>query len=367
MGETKGENTPPSHATPFAHRLLGWYARHARPLPWRQTRDPYRIWLSEVILQQTRVAQGMPYYERFLAAFPDVTALARADEQAVLRLWQGLGYYSRARHLHATARHVANERGGQFPDHYGALRQLPGIGPYTAAAIASFAFGEPVAVVDGNVYRVLARHFGLADDIASPAGQRAFRELAQAVLPTQDSDTYNQAIMELGALQCAPARPKCLTCPVQATCVALATGQQATLPVKTKRTQVRQRYFHYLVLGDEAGHLWLRQRGAGDIWQGLFDFWLVEAPAPLTVEALLATPALSAFCQLDVRLVGQQGPFRHVLTHQRLEAYFYRFVVHSSAVEWLARHAPQQLVQLTPAEVAAVPKPVLITNYLAAE
>ncbi len=365
MGETNSENISSPPLPAFASRLLGWYARHARSLPWRQTRDPYRIWLSEVILQQTRVAQGLPYYERFLAAFPDVTALARADEQAVLRLWQGLGYYSRARHLHATARHVAHERQGQFPDHYAALRRLPGVGPYTAAAIASFAFGEHVAVVDGNVYRVLARHFGLTDDIASPAGQRVFRELAQAVLPAQQSDTYNQAIMELGALQCVPARPKCLTCPVQHSCVALATGQQAALPVKAKRTQVRQRYFHYLVVGDEAGHLWLRQRGAGDIWQGLFDFWLIEAPTPLTAEALLATPDLAAFGRLDVRLVAEQGPMQHVLTHQRLEAYFYRLVVGPSAAKWLARHAPQKLVQLTPAEVAAVPKPVLITNYLA--
>ncbi len=220
----------------FAPVLEAWYERHKRNLPWRHTRDPYAIWLSEVILQQTRVVQGLPYYERFLNAYPHVQAMADADERDILRLWQGLGYYSRARNMHQTARQIVSERAGKFPDTYQELLRLKGIGAYTAAAIASFAFGERVAVVDGNVYRVLARVFGISEDITTTGAKKTFATLAQTLIgAAQDPATYNQAIMEFGAIQCTPVAPDCLLCPVHAHCVAFQTGRQHLLPVKSKK------------------------------------------------------------------------------------------------------------------------------------
>ena len=230
--------------TTFAPRLIEWYRRHGRNLPWRHTRDPYRIWLSEVILQQTRVRQGMPYYHAFVEKFPTVNDLAAASEQEVLRLWQGLGYYSRARNLHETARIVAQKHNGVFPGNYAGLLTLKGVGPYTAAAIASFAFGEQVGVLDGNVYRVLARLLGIETDIATPKAKNEFTRAAAALVPADEPDTYNQAIMEFGAIQCTPVAPDCLLCPFQAECVAYNTGRQHELPVKSKKGSVKNRFFH---------------------------------------------------------------------------------------------------------------------------
>ncbi|RZK92973.1 MAG: A/G-specific adenine glycosylase, partial [Hymenobacter sp.] len=255
--------------------MLAWYPRHRRDLPWRHTRDPYAIWLSEVILQQTRVAQGLPYYLDFLSSYPTVEALAAAPEQEVLRHWQGLGYYSRARNMHHTAQQIVREFGGRFPATYAGLRQLKGVGPYTAAAIASFAFDEAVAVLDGNVFRVLARIFGLHADIAAPSSRKEFQALADLHLPPSHAADFNQAIMEFGALQCTPAKPDCLFCPLQSECWAFQHGQVALLPVKAKAKAARTRHFHYLVLR-HGGQLYLKERPGGDIWQGLYDFALVE-------------------------------------------------------------------------------------------
>jgi A/G-specific adenine glycosylase len=349
----------------FATALLGWYPRHRRDLPWRHTRNPYAIWLSEVILQQTRVAQGLPYYLDFLTSYPTVQDLAAAPEQEVLRHWQGLGYYSRARNMHHTAQQVVGEFGGQFPNTYAGLRQLKGVGPYTAAAIASFAFDEAVAVLDGNVFRVLARIFGLHSDIAAPSSRKEFQAVADAHLPPAHAAEFNQAIMEFGALQCTPAKPDCLFCPLQSQCWAFQHGQVALLPVKSKAKAARTRYFHYLVLS-HGEQLYLKERAAGDIWQGLYDFALVEtdtADLPAAevlrhVEALGGAP--------DTRRVAEDRPaptLKHVLSHQKIEARFHAVKLAVALPEATLRDTGLRAYSV--AEIEDLPKSVLISNYLA--
>jgi A/G-specific adenine glycosylase len=363
--KTASTTAPVPSPSFLAQGLLAWYPRHRRDLPWRHTRDPYAIWLSEVILQQTRVAQGLPYYLDFLTSYPTVHDLAAAPEQEVLRHWQGLGYYSRARNMHHTAQQVVREFGGQFPSTYAGLRQLKGVGPYTAAAIASFAFDEAVAVLDGNVFRVLARVFGLHSDIAAPSSRKEFQALADQHLPPAHAAEFNQAVMEFGALQCTPAKPDCLFCPLQSQCWAFQHGQVALLPVKSKAKAARTRYFHYLVLR-HGEQLYLKERLAGDIWQGLYDFALAEtdgADMPAT-EVLRHVAALGG--QLDASHVAEDRPapaLRHVLSHQKLEVRFH-------AVE-LAEALPDATLHDTglraysAAQIEDLPKPVLISNYLA--
>ncbi len=349
----------------LAAALLAWYPRHRRDLPWRTTRNPYAIWLSEVILQQTRVAQGLPYYLDFLTSYPTVHELAAAPEQEVLRHWQGLGYYSRARNMHHTAQQVVSEFGGQFPTTFAGLRQLKGVGPYTAAAIASFAFDEAVAVLDGNVFRVLARIFGLHSDIAAPSSRKEFQALADQHLPPAHAAEFNQAIMEFGALQCTPAKPDCLFCPLQSQCWAFQHGQVAVLPVKSKAKAARTRYFHYLVLryGEQ---LYLKERLAGDIWQGLYDFALAEtdsADLP-PAEVLRHVEALGG--RYDARRAAEDRPvpmLRHVLSHQKLEARFHAVPLAAPLPETALRDTG--LRAYSAAEIEELPKPVLISNYLA--
>ena len=257
----------------FADSILNWYAKNKRDLPWRHTNNPYFIWLSEVILQQTRVKQGLPYYEKFVETYPTVQELAEADEQNVLRLWQGLGYYSRARNLHAAAKFVHQELAGKFPENYQDLLKMKGVGQYTASAIASFAYNEKVAVVDGNVFRVLARVFGVDTDIASHRGAKEFGALASFLLPNNQTDEYNQGIMEFGALQCTPQKPNCMYCPMQSGCVAFQEGKQKELPVKIKKIKIKNRYFHYLIFEyqkDGATYLALKKRVGKDIWKVCF-------------------------------------------------------------------------------------------------
>lgn len=309
----------------IADVLCEWYARCGRDLPWRLTRDPYRIWLSEVILQQTRVAQGRAYYERFTERFPDVESLAAASEDEVLKLWQGLGYYSRARNLHAAARQIAEEFGGRFPATFDQVRSLRGVGDYTAAAVCSAAYDLPCAVVDGNVYRVLARLFDLDLPIDTGAGRRAFAELAREQLDVRRPGLYNQAIMDFGALQCTPRQPRCADCPLGGRCLALAAGTVAERPVKQGRTAVRDRWLHYLHLV-AGGRTLLHRRGAGDIWQGLWEFPLVETPAAADLASLAATePFRKLLGDASWRLVQRTVMPVHQLSHQRLRAVFYRF------------------------------------------
>ncbi|MBK7408672.1 MAG: A/G-specific adenine glycosylase [Saprospirales bacterium] len=291
-----------------------------------RVRDPYLIWLSEIILQQTRVEQGLPYFERFRARFPTVESLAAAPDDEVFKLWEGLGYYSRARNLLETARYIAGERGGKFPETYEGIKAMKGIGPYTAAAIASFAFDLPHAVVDGNVYRVLARVFGLVTPVDSTDGKRLFSEWAQKLLDIAAPGVYNQAIMDFGAIQCKPASPACGQCPMQSFCRANQTGKVDELPVKARRLAKRVRYFHYLVLRYE-GKLLLRKRTAKDIWQHLYDFPLVESEQKeMDLAQLQASPAWKT-------LVGKNSPmlfhcsqsFQQTLSHQHIIARFWEF------------------------------------------
>ena len=337
--------------------LLDWYAREGRDLPWRRTRDPYRIWLSEVILQQTRVAQGMEYYLRFTERFPDVASLAAAPEDEVLKLWQGLGYYSRARNLHAAARQVVERFGGRFPVALDEVRSLRGVGDYTAAAICSAAYDAPCAVVDGNVYRVLARLFDLDAPIDSTAGKRAFAELAQSQLDTAHPGRYNQAIMDFGALQCTPSSPRCETCPLSGQCLALAAGTIAARPVKQGKTKVRDRWFNYLHLSS-GDHTLLRRREGRDIWQGLYEFPLIETDGPVELPELVRLPQFAELLgDAPWHLVRSIPLPKHQLSHQTLHA-----VVHRIETPSLTPAAAAMAVPTAALGDYAVPR--LIDRYL---
>ena len=292
----------------FAVTLLQWFKNNGRSLPWRETKDAYAIWLSEVILQQTRIVQGMSYWERFMAKWPTVNDLAAATENEVLKAWQGLGYYSRARNLHTAARQVM-ELGG-FPQTFKELKTLKGVGDYTAAAIASIAFGEPVAVVDGNVYRVLSRYYGIETPIDSTEGKKEFQALAQSLLPVNEPADYNETIMDFGATQCTPNSPHCSACPLCETCVAFREQRINELPVKSKKVKQRERHFTYLYIEYE-GKIAIHQRGAGDIWQGLWEF---------PQEEYLTSSEDSAW-KTEAQLL-QKG-VKHILTHQILLADIY--------------------------------------------
>lgn len=260
----------------FSNLLIQWYLQNKRDLPWRNTTDPYPIWLSEIMLQQTRVAQGMPYFLSFTTAFPTVFDLAKANEEQVLKLWQGLGYYSRARNLHKTAQYIAQELSGIFPSNYNDLLKLKGVGEYTAAAIASFSYNEAVPVVDGNVFRVLSRYFDLDTDIAQASAKKEFASLAFELMPKNNPATFNQAIMEFGALQCVPKSPNCGICVFNKSCAALQKNKVDQLPVKSKKLKVRKRYFNYLVVADEMGNTIIQKRTDKGIWHNLYQYPLIE-------------------------------------------------------------------------------------------
>ncbi len=296
---------------------MQWEGGRLRPTPWKGEKNPYLVWLSEVILQQTRVAQGMPYFERFAARFPTVQELAAAPEDEVMKLWEGLGYYSRARSLHAAAKYISGPLQGVFPDSYNTLLALPGVGPYTAAAIASFAFGLPYAVVDGNVLRVLARFFGVDLPVDETAGKQALTILADAALDRLRPAEYNQAIMDFGATVCTPALPKCPSCPLRGQCSALLEGRVAELPVKAKRTEKTARYFTYLVVND-GDFVWIRKRTERDIWQGLYEFPLVETNELPEGDAPLERSVLTG----AFRLLQISKPYRQTLTHRYVIAFF---------------------------------------------
>lgn len=346
----------------FADQIIAWYRANKRELPWRGTCDPYPIWLSEIILQQTRVKQGLPYYERFLEAYPDVFALARASESEVLRLWQGLGYYSRARNLHACAREIVDQYGGRFPEDYAGLVKLRGVGTYTAAAIASFAYNETVPVVDGNVFRVLSRVFGVKEDILSTGGQKTFRKLAEKLVPDGKAGEYNQAIMEFGALQCTPQNPACLLCPVSSMCYAYQHNEQKNLPVKIKKVKVKKRYFSYIVLrrGQE---IFMKLRSRKDIWQGLYDFYLLETQHPLeNVDQLQEDTWLRKVLESGPN-VEMSDTYRHQLTHQQLIVRFFVIDVRDGLLAD-SLFEGSQLQAYSVEEAKNLPKPILIDNYL---
>ncbi len=347
----------------FSSKIVEWYGEHHRQLPWRKTRDPYKIWLSEIILQQTRVAQGLPYYLKFIHRYPTVTSLAAAPEREILRLWQGLGYYSRARNLRKCAKEVVNVHRAKFPGNFTQLKTLAGIGDYTAAAIASFAFGEQVAVVDGNVFRVLARVFGIMDDISSPKGKKRFAELANRLIPSENPGMHNQAIMEFGATHCLPRNPKCGTCPFTRVCVASQQDLQQVLPVKAKSRKPKPRYFYYLV-ARQGQKILMKERGPGDIWTGLYDFPLIE-----TKGWVAANQIHRLLKENNIVRTGSNEKLKvttlhkHILTHQIIHARFIELILKDKS------SLPSSTLFTRSAffsarQIARLPKPVLISRYL---
>lgn len=341
---------------PIAGKLIEWYGVNRRDLPWRKTQDPYRIWLSEIILQQTRVEQGLPYYHRFEEDFPDVSALALADEQKVLKAWQGLGYYSRARNLHKTAKIIHEKFNGVFPNDYDSIRELPGIGDYTSAAIASFAFQLPHAVVDGNVYRFLSRIFGIDAPIDSTAGKRLFQKTASELIEGAPPDRFNQALMEFGALHCTPARPNCGNCVFSESCIALKTGTVSSLPVKSKKQKVRDRYFNYLVVR-KSDEFFIKRRGDKDIWKNLWEFPLIESDEKKNEEWVLKEAAALFDTKAAVYRPAVDNRV-HQLSHQRLHATFHEFLIDTKTV------LPPDWEKVDQDSVSGFPVPRLIDLFL---
>ena len=336
----------------FSNSIISWYRENPRNLPWRETQDPYKIWLSEIILQQTRVAQGLPYYEAFSKAYPTVQALAEAPEEEVLRLWQGLGYYSRARNLHGCAKYIWSELGGVFPNRYATLIQLKGVGNYTAAAIASFAFGEVQAVVDGNVFRVLARYFGIATDIASGKGKKEFEALANQLIPDNSPGEFNQAMMDFGSRCCVPKNPSCAECPLSSSCFAFQKGLISSLPVKINKTKVKERVLNYLVIRCAGQVVW-NKRAAGDIWTGLYDFPLLEQESFPWQD------------NLGREAVLFPKKYRHLLSHQRILGSFWEIELSPNKRAELAKWCQKEGFDLVEHEqIDALPKPKLIVRYL---
>ncbi|MBC8053108.1 MAG: A/G-specific adenine glycosylase [Sphingobacteriaceae bacterium] len=304
----------------FIDEVIAWYKVNKRDLPWRKTTDPYIIWLSEIILQQTRVDQGLPYFNRFSEKYPRVADFAAATEDEILNMWQGLGYYSRGRNMHRTAQLVMEEHAGYFPKKYAELIKLKGVGEYTAAAISSFSANEAKAVVDGNVFRVLARYFGIEEPINSSGAKKLFTELANEVIDRSDPATSNQALMEFGSLQCRPKNPLCETCPLRLHCQAFQKNMVSILPVKLKKSTVRLRYFNYIVLQRE-GRILLNKRGPNDIWQNLYEFPLIETHDFSPAQSIVNSENFkNSFGNAHIRNVF--GPVKHILSHQKIHAQF---------------------------------------------
>lgn len=344
----------------FSGIILDWYHQNKRSLPWRKSLNPYKIWLSEIILQQTRVAQGAPYYLRFVEQFPTVHHMANASEEEVLKLWQGLGYYSRARNLHATAKIVVNQYNGEFPDTYNELLKLKGVGDYTASAISSICFNEPQAVVDGNVYRVLSRYFGIDIPINIAEGIKYFKSLAEKVMDVNDIRDYNQGVMEFGAIQCSPKKPLCLHCPLNESCVALQKGIVGQLPVKLKKTKVRNRFFNYIIpiYIDTDGNRFtnLQQRKGKGIWQNLWEFPLIESNSMLEIEDVD-----NRYKQLfegngEIELIEfNEVAIIHKLSHQHLHTKF-----------WILNTNTEIPNQISFEKIKDFPVPVLIADFIKA-
>ena len=340
--------------------LINWYNENRRDLPWRHSPTPYQVWLSEVILQQTRVSQGMDYYLRFIERWPTVTDLAKATEEEVLKMWQGLGYYSRARNLHQCAQQVMNEYGGQFPADYEQLRKLKGVGDYTAAAIASIAFNLLHAVVDGNVYRVLARLYDLDTPINTNKGQKLFAQLADDLLNREQPGLHNQAVMEFGALHCTPKNPNCLLCPLQAQCLAFAHQTVMQRPVKLPKVKVTTRYFNYLVIKAK-DCLYLHKRSNNDIWKNLYDFPCIESEKPLSVEEVIDTEQFrDLFGGASFSIVKTSPIYTHKLTHRTIYAQFIEIKLEKN----LLQIETKDLFLARETELGSFPIPRLIDLYL---
>ena len=339
----------------FSNSLIQWYLQNKRDLPWRNSTNPYHIWLSEIMLQQTRVAQGLPYFLRFTEAFPTVFDLANANEEQVLKLWQGLGYYSRARNLHKTAQFIAFELDGIFPATYKDLLKLKGVGEYTAAAIASFVYNENVPVVDGNVFRVLARYFDVETDIASAGAKKEFTQLASELLPKGKANVFNQAIMEFGALQCVPKNPDCTNCVLNDSCIALQKKKVAQLPVKLKKTKVTNRFFNYLIFSDEESNTIISKRTAKGIWHNLYEFPLIETDDLIPENEMVDVIKKQSFVSNEIVEVTLCNPeaILHKLSHQHLTIRFWEVKVQGKINNGLTYESAK-----------AMPFPIVIFNFI---
>lgn len=338
----------------FSNVLIQWYLREKRDLPWRKTPQPYPVWLSEIMLQQTRVAQGLPYFLRFIEAFPTVFDLASADEEKVLKLWQGLGYYSRARNLHATAKYIAFDLNGKFPENYKGLLELKGVGEYTAAAIASISYGEPVPVVDGNVYRVLSRYFGVEADVSSTSAKKEFFELAASLLPKDKASEFNQAMMEFGALQCVPKNPDCPNCVFNGSCMALQYNKVGQFPVKSKKTKVTNRYFNYLIIKDANGNSVIRKRTGNGIWKNLYEFPLVETEKECGFDETVQKIEVFPFDFKPGHIKPlHHNPIVHKLSHQHLQICF-----------WEVETDLEVPDAISVGEIKKYPFPIVIHNFM---
>ena len=342
----------------FSKVLIKWYIQNKRDLPWRNTTNPYPIWLSEIMLQQTRVAQGMPYFLSFTTAFPTVFDLAKANEEQVLKLWQGLGYYSRARNLHKTAQYVASHLGGIFPDNYADLLKLKGIGEYTAAAIASFSYNEVVPVVDGNVFRVLSRYFDIETDIAQASAKKEFAALAFELMPKDTPATFNQAIMEFGALQCVPKSPNCGICVFNESCAALQKNKVDQLPVKSKKIKIRNRYFNYLVVADENDNTIIQKRTDKGIWHNLYEFPLIETEKEEDFDYVSEAVQGDYFKDNTIisMLEYNEKSIIHKLSHQHLHIKFWKVNLNGSIENGINK-----------AVLRTFPFPIVIYNFIEKE
>ena len=339
----------------FTNSLMQWYLQNKRDLPWRKTVNPYKIWLSEIMLQQTRVAQGTPYFFSFIKAFPTVFDLAAANEEQVLKLWQGLGYYSRARNLHKTAQYVANELSGVFPDNYNDLLKLKGVGEYTAAAIASFSYNEVVPVVDGNVFRVLSRYFDVETDIASAYAKKEFTTLAFELMPKDNPGVFNQAIMEFGALQCVPKSPNCGICVFNTSCAALQKKKVDQLPVKSKKLKVRNRFFNYLVVLDDNENTIIQKRIAKGIWHNLYEFPLIETERVEDFDCIANLIQSDFFKGNEIVGISESNPetIIHKLSHQHLHIKFWKIKVNGTIKN-----------AINSKTVKTFPFPIVIHNFI---
>ena len=344
----------------FDKRLAGWYKKNKRDLPWRKTKEPYPVWISEIILQQTRIDQGMEYYLRFLERFPGILELAGADEEEVLKLWQGLGYYSRARNLHAAAKQIMDLHDGIFPSGYDEIRRLKGIGDYTAAAIASISFGLPYPVIDGNVLRFFTRFFGIADPVDTQKGKTAVLKKALEYIDKTNPGDFNQAVMEFGALQCRPGIPDCTVCPLKKDCFAFWHHSIADFPVKSKRQPQRTRYFHYLVFTQNAKNkkfIYLKKRTGNDIWKNMFDFPVIETAKAVSLKKLISSPAWTGITGVvPYSIVSEVKVHKHMLSHQVILARFYILELPP------ARRLPFLKVSL--ADLEQYPVPRLIERFM---
>ncbi|MEZ4854449.1 A/G-specific adenine glycosylase [Flavobacterium sp.] len=334
----------------FSTTLINWYKQNKRDLPWRKTKNPYNIWLSEIMLQQTRVAQGLPYYLAFTETFPTVANLANASEEQVLKLWQGLGYYSRARNLHATAKYITNELNGIFPKNYNELLKLKGVGEYTAAAIASISYNEDIAVVDGNVFRVLARYFGIALDISENKTKKEFQDLANSLLPKGKAALFNQALMEFGAIQCTPKNPNCNNCVFNTSCFALQKNKINELPVKLKRTKITNRYFNYAVVCDNRGYFVIEKRTANGIWKNLFQFPLLETSKSET--NLVRLQLIEKYRTKKISVINKKAII-HKLSHQHLHIHFFEVKLTNTIPNAISLE-----------ELKTKPFPIVIFNFI---